>query len=145
MTAGREAEKDLKALVSLLSFVPPVGSGCPPQMIELIHNYEHFASSIYLLCPGEQSITPPLVFSKHHECLMAVNLLPTSNHRANPYTCNTALIFCCFNTATLSLHPEENSCVVLQLSFFIKGNVSFFQPNIYSHHLPLGMSIFCGV
>lgn len=90
---------------SLLSFVPAVGSGCPPQMIELIHNYECFASSIYLLCPGEQSITPPLVFSKHHECLMAGNLLPTSNHPPNPYTCNTALIFCCFNTTTSSSHP----------------------------------------
>lgn len=116
---------------SLLSFVPPVGSGCPPQMIELIHNYERFASSIYLLCPGEQSITPPLIFSKHHECVMAGNLLPTSNHPPNPYTCNTALIFCCFNTTTSSSRPSEEYSYAVVVRFIQKSkiHVSVFQPD----------------
>lgn len=147
-----EKQRRISKHSSLLSFVPPVGSGCPPQMIELIHNYEHFASSIYLLCPGEQSITAPLVFSKHHECLMEGNLLPTSNHPPNPYTCNTALIFCCFNkTISSSRLSEENSSAVIQLAFEkvihslpkCRFRFSSLIMVIYNHHLYLGMFISC--
>lgn len=114
-----EKRRRIPSRSSLLSFVPPVDSWCPPQMIELIHNYERFAPSIYLLCPDEHSITPPPVFSKHHECLMAGNLLPTSDRRPNPDTCNTVLIFCCFNTATSSPQPlvySRNWCFETEIS-----------------------------
>lgn len=152
MTAGREAEKDLKALVSFVIcstswlWVPATDDWINSQLWA-------FASSIYLLCPGEQSITPPLVFSKHHECLMAGNLLPTSSHPLNPYNCNTALIFSCFNTATSSSRPsEEYSCAVVQLAFqkeihSVPKFMFWFSSLIiiiYNHHLHLGMYIFCG-
>lgn len=101
--ARRRRSIGIPTCSSHLSCVPPGGSGRPPQMIELIHNYERFALSIYLLRPDEQSITPPPGFSKHHECLMAANLLPTSNLRPAPDTYNTALIY--FNTTTSSPRP----------------------------------------
>lgn len=51
--------------ISLFVPVAAVSSGCPPQMIELIHNYGRSSSSIYLLCINEQTIMPLPIFGKH--------------------------------------------------------------------------------
>lgn len=56
---------------------------------------------------------------------MAGNLLPTSNRPPNPDTCNTALIFCCFNTTASSLHPCKTP--VLWLNRLFKRRFTQFQ------------------
>lgn len=120
-----EKRRSISTHSSLLSFVTPVGSGCPPQMIELIYNYERFASSIYLLCPDEQSIPLPPVFSKHHECIIAGNLLPTSNRHPDPGTCNTTLTSCCLNTTTsLSPSAQHSWVVVHSLNWLCETEIS---------------------